>query len=56
MRWLKAVEAVAELTRVSWNEVYEYPILDTLTYIRYHNIKMEKKKREIDEFRRKIKH
>ena len=53
--WLSLIEAVSDITKYNWGEIYEMSINEFLAYVAYYQYKMKKKEQELKEFRRKHK-
>ena len=49
-KWFEAVDAVSELTRLNWNQVYELPAIDFLIYIKFYNWKQKKREQQLNQF------
>ena len=54
-KWFSAVDAVSELLRDTWANVFSLPALDFLTYIKYYNYKQRKREQQMEQFRRSTK-
>lgn len=50
--WVAVVDRVAETARTSWREVYASPIIETLNILAYAADKVEKEKKEQEQWRR----
>lgn len=51
--WLSAVEAVSDLTKYNWREVFQMSALEFFTFLRYVNYKRVKEQRELRKLMKK---
>lgn len=51
--WLDAVQAVSDLTKYNWKQVFEMSALEFFAFLSYYNYKMRKQEQEIKRMRRK---
>ena len=51
--WLSAVEAVSDLTKYNWREVFQMSALEFFTFLRYVNYKRAKEQRELRKLMKK---
>ena len=42
-KWLECIDAVSEITRLNWSQVFDITALEFFAYIAYYNYKMRKK-------------
>lgn len=49
-KWYEAIDAVSELLRTSWMEVYNIPAVEFLTYIKFYNYKVRKEEAQRQQF------
>lgn len=52
---LSLVEAVSDLTKYNWGEVFEMSIYEFFAFLSYYNYKAAIQKRELEEWKRKNK-
>lgn len=49
---MSAVDAVSETCRCPWNDVWEMPVMEFLNILCYRKDKIEREKREIEQYKR----
>jgi hypothetical protein len=54
-RWLECVNAVSEITKLNWTQVFDITILEFFAYLAFYNYRKRKEQQEIEAFRRKNK-
>lgn len=54
-RWLECINAVSEITRLNWSQVFEITALEFFAYLAFYNYMKRKEQRMRDEEFRKMK-
>ena len=51
--WLGAVDAVSDLTKYNWREVFQMSAMEFFVFLKYHNYKMRKQELQIKKMYKK---
>ena len=51
--WLSFVDAVSDLTKLNWPEVFNMSVMEFFAFLSYQIYKNEKEKRQFEEWKRK---
>ena len=54
-RWMEAINAVSEITRLNWSQVFDITALEFFAYLSFYNYTKRKEQQEIEAFGRKNK-
>ena len=52
---MEAINAVSEITRLNWSQVFDITALEFFAYLSFYNYTKRKEQQQIDAFRRKNK-